>query len=118
MRNFRIRATVLELNIAFNLEKEVVSLLEILTINMYMLKAYLYRINPTDVRQRTLRLLLGFVRIVFNYLLALKQERVVNKKKQLSLSDLSREPVEPKLSEEYSCLYLPHAQSLYQGLKI
>ena len=82
-----------------------------------MIKAYRFRIYPTDVQQQTLRMQLGSVRFVYNYFLALQQERYENKKKHLSFFDLCRELVELKRSDEYSWLYLTYAQSWYQGLK-
>ena len=82
-----------------------------------MIKAYRFRIYPTDVQQQTLRMQLGSVHFVYNYFLALQQERYENKKKHLSFFDLCRELVELKRSGEYSWLYLTYAQSWYQGLK-
>ena len=43
-----------------------------------MLKAYRYRIYPTDVQQQTLRMQLGSVRWVYNHFLVLPRERYEN----------------------------------------
>ena len=82
-----------------------------------MLKAYCYRIYPTNVQQRILRMQLGAVRFVYNYFLAEQQDRYEKKKPHLSFFDLCRELVELKRSGDYAWLYQTNAQSLYQGLK-
>ena len=82
-----------------------------------MLKACHFRVYPTDVQQRTLRMQLGSVRWVYNHFLALQQERYEIKKKHLSFFDMGRKLVELKASGQYSWLYYTNVQSLLQGLK-
>ncbi|MXZ55714.1 MAG: helix-turn-helix domain-containing protein, partial [Gammaproteobacteria bacterium] len=82
-----------------------------------MLTSYCYRVYPTNVQQQTLRRQFGSVRFVYNYFLALQQQRCEDKKKHLSFFDMCRELVELKRSDDYSWLYLTYAQSLYEGLK-
>ena len=82
-----------------------------------MLTSYCYRVYPTNVQQRTLRRQFGSVRFVYNYFLALQQQRYEDKKKHLSFFDMCRELVELKRNDDYSWLYLTNAQSLYAGLK-
>ena len=82
-----------------------------------MLIAYCYRVYPTNVQQETLRRQFGSVRFVYNYFLALQQQRYEDKKKHLSFFDMCRELVELKHGDDYSWLYQTYAQSLYEGLK-
>ena len=98
-------------------EEQVVYQFEIITIIKYMLKAFCYRIYPTNVQQQILRMQLGAVRFVYNYFLAEQQDRYEKKESHLSFFDLCRELVKLKRSDDYAWLYQTNAQSLYQGLK-
>ena len=100
-----------------NTERTVVYQFEMITIIKYMLKAYCYRIYPTNVQQRILRMQLGAVRFVYNYFLAEQQDRYQKKESHLSFFDLCGELVKLKQSADRAWLYQTNAQSLYQGLK-
>ena len=60
----------------------------IVTIKKYMLKAHCYRVHPSTVQQRILRMQFGAVRFVYNYFLAEQQDRYEKKEPYLSFLDL------------------------------
>ena len=82
-----------------------------------MLKAYCYRIYPTNVQQQILRRQFGAVRFVYNYFLAEQQDRYEKKEPHLSFFDLCHKLVELKQSDDRAWLYRTNAQSLCQSLK-
>ena len=82
-----------------------------------MLKAYCYRIYPTNVQQQILRMQFGAVRFVYNYFLAERQDQYEKKEPHLSFFDLCHKLVELKQSDDRAWLYRTNAQSLCQSLK-
>ena len=71
-----------------------------------MLKAYSYRIYPTNVQQQILRTQLGAVQFVYNQFLAEQQDRYEKNQLHLSFFDLCRELrlLKPRTPAQYARL--------------
>lgn len=69
-----------------------------------MLKAYKYKINPSDKQKAVLSQFFGCSRWVYNWGLNRKSEHYAETKENISCFDLIKEITQLKKTEEYSWL--------------
>lgn len=82
-----------------------------------MLKAYKYKINPSDKQKAVLSQFFGCSRWVYNWGLNRKSEHYAETKENISCFDLGKEITQLKKTEEYSWLRDVHSQVLQTSLR-
>lgn len=80
-----------------------------------MLKAYKFRLYPTEEQKQFFNQCMGNARFVYNHCLGIKQEAWKNEQKNISMTELSRHITE--LKQEYEWLKLSDAVALQQSLR-
>ena len=81
-----------------------------------MLKAIKIRLYPNLEQQTEMNKLLGSCRFVYNYCLETKINSYKNDGKSLSMSDLNKEVIKLKNTDEYSWLKDAHSKVIQQSL--
>ena len=82
-----------------------------------MLKAYKFRLYPTEEQKQFFNQCIGNARFVYNHCLALKKELWENEKKSISINDLSKHITDLKRYPEYGWLKLSDSIALQQSLR-
>ena len=82
-----------------------------------MLKAYKFRLYPTEEQKQFFNQNIGNCRFVYNHCLALKKELWENEKKSISINELSRHITDLKKYQEYEWLKKSDSISLQQSLR-
>ena len=82
-----------------------------------MLKAYKFRLYPTEEQKQFFNQCIGNARFVYNHCLALKKELWENEKKSISINELSRHITDLKKYQEYEWLKKSDSIALQQSLR-
>ena len=82
-----------------------------------MLKAYKFRLYPTEEQKQFFNQCIGNARFVYNHCLALKKELWENKKKSISMKELSKHITDLKKYPEYEWLKNSDSIALQQSLR-
>ena len=82
-----------------------------------MLKAYKFRLYPTESQKQFFNQCIGNARFVYNHCLALKKELWENEKKSISMKELSRHVTDLKRYPEYEWLKDSDSVALQQSLR-
>ena len=81
-----------------------------------MLKAIKIRLYPDQNQKVIINKLLGSCRFIYNHCLAKKIEAYTNSETSLSISDLNREVINLKNTDEYSWLKDAHSKVVQQSI--
>ena len=82
-----------------------------------MLKAYKFRLYPTEEQKQFFNQCIGNARFVYNHCLALKKELWENEKKSISINELSRHITDLKRYPEYEWLKNSDSIALQQSIR-
>ena len=82
-----------------------------------MLKAYKFRLYPTEEQKQFFNQCIGNARFVYNHCLALKKELWENEKKSISINELSRHITDLKRYQEYEWLKNSDSIALQQSIR-
>ena len=82
-----------------------------------MLKAYKFRLYPTEEQKQFFNQCIGNARFVYNHCLALKKELWENEKKSISINELSKHITDLKKYQQYEWLKLSDSIALQQSLR-
>ena len=82
-----------------------------------MLKAYKFRLYPTESQKQFFNQCIGNARFVYNHCLDLKKELWENEKKSISMKELSRHITDLKRYPEYEWLKKSDSVALQQSLR-
>ena len=82
-----------------------------------MLKAYKFRLYPTEEQKQFFNQCIGNARFVYNHCLALKKELWENEKKSISINELSKHITDLKRYPEYGWLKDSDSIALQQSLR-
>lgn len=82
-----------------------------------MLKAYKFRLYPSQKQEEVIKQILGNVRFVYNHCLFLKNEKYKDGKQKFSYSDMSKHITDLKKYQEYAWLKIGDSIALQQSLR-
>lgn len=82
-----------------------------------MLKAYKFRLYPTEEQKQFFNQCIGNARFVYNHCLALKKELWENEKKSISINELSKHITDLKKYQEYEWLKKSDSIALQQSIR-
>ena len=82
-----------------------------------MLKAYKFRLCPTEEQKQFFNQCIGNARFVYNHCLSLRKDLWKNEKKNISFKELSKHITDLKKYQEYEWLKLSDSVALQQSLR-